>query len=400
MKKPVKYQFIADQLLKTGDEFSAIKNLEEAEHNYRTSLKYYKKARDPVGEGYALSGIGILHEMEGNYPESRTYYEKALNKFQKANDHEKIGILSKLIASTYEAHDALEDALIDYKKSLQSFQKIRNTEKEEEIKRSIISIEEKKSSQKINKKHLLFLSTYLILICVAELVITYYSMEAGLIIHVMVLILLLVHASLDSSYNFSILLLSMMAVPMIRIIGLTIPIMQTPALYWFPIISIPLFAATFTIARAQNISRRKLGLTLGNIPVQLAIGLSGLLLGFIEYQILHPKPLIPYFSLETVLIAGTILLISTGLAEELLFRGIIQKNAENLFGSFFGLIFTSLLFTSMHIGWIFVLDLLFVFSVSMFYGYMFQRTNSLFGITLSHGISNSVLFLVMPFVVF
>jgi len=139
-------------------------------------------------------------------------------------------------------------------------------------------------------------------------------------------------------------------------------------------------------------------LVLGNIPLQLTIALSGVVLGFIEYLILKPKPLIYSLNLETVLFAGIILVISTGFAEELLFRGILQKNAEKILGRLWGLLYVSILFTALHIGWNSTLDLLFVFSVALFYGYAFQKTGSLFGITLSHGISNSFLFLIMPFI--
>jgi membrane protease YdiL (CAAX protease family) len=189
----------------------------------------------------------------------------------------------------------------------------------------------------------------------------------------------------------------MMVLPMIRIVGLSLPIMQVPHIYWFPLISIPLFAASYTLIRNQRLDRKKIGLILGNIPLQLLIALSGLVLGFIEFLILKPEPLIPTFSILPFIAAAIILLISTGFAEELLFRGILQRNAENVFGNIFGLLYASLLFTSLHIGWHSFMDLVFVFGVAMFYGYMFQKTRSLFGITLSHGLSNSVLFLIMPF---
>jgi membrane protease YdiL (CAAX protease family) len=212
---------------------------------------------------------------------------------------------------------------------------------------------------------------------------------------------LLVHSSIISENNdFSNLLRSMMILPMIRIIGLSVPLMQVPALYWFPIIAIPLFAASFTLIRVQKINRKDLGLTFGNIPVQLAIASTGILLGFVEYEVLGVKPLISTFDPIMILFASIILLISTGFAEELLFRGILQRNAEKIAGKVFGLLYTSLLFTSLHIGWHSFIDLAFVFGVAMFYGYMFQKTRSLFGITLSPGLSNTVLFLIMPFIVF
>jgi len=62
-----------------------------------------------------------------------------------------------------------------------------------------------------------------------------------------------------------------------------------------------------------------------------------------------------------------------------------------------GLLYTSLLFTALHIGWNSFYDLIFVFSVALFYGYTFQKTRSIVGVTLSHGISNTFLFLIIPF---
>ncbi len=251
-----------------------------------------------------------------------------------------------------------------------------------------------------SKKQFLILMGYLISIIVAEVLTAYSNVLIGLVIHSIILSVLLVHASMETDYNFSNLLTCMIVIPMIRIIGLTMPLLQVPSLFWFPVIAIPLFVSAIFIIRVQKVTPIDLGLTLGNIPVQLLIGATGIILGFVEYQVLHPKPLISYFSIESVLFAGIILLISTGFAEELLFRGIIQRNAENLFGKLFGLLYASLLFTSLHIGWQSIIDLFFVFGVAIFYGYMFQRTRSLFGITLSHGISNAVLFLVMPFIAF
>lgn len=253
----------------------------------------------------------------------------------------------------------------------------------------------------LNGKSILALLGYLALIIISEIINAYYSIEAGLIIDVVIICILLFHSSLiNDDKEYTNLLRAMIILPMIRIIGLSVPLMQVQALYWFPIIAIPLFAASITLIRTQKLKRKNLGLNLGNIPVQLLIASSGFLLGFIEYKVLAVKPLISTFDPLMILFAGSILLISTGLAEELLFRGILQQNTEKIFGSLFGLLYASLLFTSLHIGWKSGIDIIFVFAVSMFYGYMFQKTRSLFGITLSHGISNTVLFLIMPFIVF
>ncbi|MGB9980664.1 lysostaphin resistance A-like protein [Methanobacterium sp.] len=288
-----------------------------------------------------------------------------------------------------------QDNFPNYKKSLKIFE---NHEREIKVRKVITDLEDRQIRLKFFKKELIILTIYLLSIVAAEIVTAHYSIEYGLIMHTIILFALLINSSVTHSTKFSYLLRSMMILPMIRIIGLTIPLMQVNELYWFPVIAIPLFAASFTLIKSQKLTWKKVGLILGSIPLQLTIALSGVVLGFTEYLILKPQPLISSFNLETVLFGALILIISTGFAEELLFRGILQKNAEKILGKLFGLLYVSILFTALHIGWNSFLDLIFVFGVAIFYGYTFQKTGSLFGITLSHGISNSFLFLIMPFI--
>ena len=135
---------------------------------------------------------------------------------------------------------------------------------------------------------------------------------------------------------------SMMVLPIIRIIGLTIPLMQIQPLYWFPIIAIPLFAAIYTIMKSLGLTRKHVGLIWGNKKIQFLIAITEIFLGTIEYTILQPKPLIAVLDPLTLISASIILIISTGLAKELLFRGILQKNTENVFGKITGLLYTAL----------------------------------------------------------
>lgn len=264
-----------------------------------------------------------------------------------------------------------------------------------------------KISEKIHSKlfeiglpweYVLTLIFYLLALIVAELLTTYVNKIWGLSVHTIILFILLVNAAMVESKDFSNLLRSMMPIPIIRIVGLSIPMMQIKPLYWFPIVAIPLFAASIALMRSQNLSLKDVGLFFGDYKIQLLITLTGFFTGIIEFFILRPDPLISQFT-PMLLIGGfIILLLSTGLAEELLFRGILQNNTMKLIGPAWGLLYTSLVFTTMHIGWIYFADLVFVFCVAMFYGYCLIKTKSLMGITLAHGLSNSMLFLVMPFI--
>jgi NADH-quinone oxidoreductase subunit N len=59
----------------------------------------------------------------------------------------------------------------------------------------------------------------------------------------------------------------------------------------------------------------------------------------------------------------------------------------------------ALIFAALHIGYRSVVDVLFVLGVALFLGWVVYRTGSLLGATIAHGLTNIVLFLVMPFLV-
>lgn len=386
----------ADLFLKFGNIYCDMEEYDLAQGYYENSLNIYSRKKDHTGKGYSLTGLGIIRETQEDNDEARKYYDRALKSFKKAGDKEREGIVHSLVAGSYESQGAWEDALLEYKRSFQNFEESGRTG-HGDYTQITKSIQKKRSAFKVSRGEIIISLVYLLGLIIAEVMVAYSDLQVGLALEAVILFALLVNSSLNISYNFSILLRSMMALPIIRIIGLSIPLMQIQPLYWFPIIAIPLFASAYTIMKSQGLSLKNAGFIWGNLPVQLAIALTGVFLGTLEYLILQPKPLIGTFNLTNLLFASVILIISTGLAEEVLFRGIIQKNAENVFGAATGLLYTALLFTTLHIGWNSFYDLIFVFSVALFYGYAFLKTKSIFGITLSHGISNTFLFLIVPF---
>ncbi|MCK4491547.1 MAG: CPBP family intramembrane metalloprotease, partial [Candidatus Altiarchaeales archaeon] len=71
--------------------------------------------------------------------------------------------------------------------------------------------------------------------------------------------------------------------------------------------------------------------------------------------------------------------------------------SENLFGSTAGLISASIFFAIMHTGLTiggnpsaYLLRFAFVLLVGMFYGYCYQKTGNLLGISVSHGLLNVI----------
>ncbi len=61
------------------------------------------------------------------------------------------------------------------------------------------------------------------------------------------------------------------------------------------------------------------------------------------------------------------------------------------------MLYVSGLFAILHMGFLSWLDVIFVFSVALFLSWVVKKTGSLLGVTLSHGITNIMLFLVVPF---
>ncbi len=387
----------ADALLEVGNIYVEREDYKNGQEFYEKSLESYQNVEDSSGEAYALTGMGLVFEKSGRFVDGRGYYIEALNKFKELNDKERIAIVHSLLGGTYESQGAWEDAIMEYKSSSSIFKKIGDQERKHRVDKLIDDIHKKRSKTKTTRNEKIIAVLYLLSLIIAEVCVTYINKEVGLGIEMAILFALLLNSSFDVSYNYSVMLRSMMVLPLIRIIGLSIPLMQIQPLYWFPIIAVPLFAAVYTIMKSQGLTRKHVGLVWGNKKVQFLVALSGIFLGTIEYTILQPKPLIAVLDPVTLISASIILIISTGLAEELLFRGIIQKNAENVFGTVAGLLYTAFLFTALHIGWNSFPDLIFVFSVAIFYGYTFQKTRSIVGITLSHGLSNTFLFLIVPF---
>jgi membrane protease YdiL (CAAX protease family) len=238
--------------------------------------------------------------------------------------------------------------------------------------------------------------SYLALITLAELVTTFVSPRAGLVMHSTLLIVLLVHGALTAGDPYHRLLLALVLAPLTRMLSLCLPLVTFPQLYWYLIISIPLGVATVLAARLLGFSRAQLGLTLRRFPLQVLVALTGITFGLVEYLILRPDALIDDPTWRNVLVSGVILMVCTGFAEEVIFRGVIQRASIQALGRF-GLLYGAILFAVLHIGYASVLDVVFVFFIALLFGWITEATGSLVGVTVAHGLTNIVLFLVMPF---
>jgi membrane protease YdiL (CAAX protease family) len=205
----------------------------------------------------------------------------------------------------------------------------------------------------------------------------------------------MIFSAVNISYPHRRLLLPLALVPLVRIISLSIPLAGIPQIWWYPIIYAPLFIACIVVMRISHFRAKQVGLTVGKWYVQLLIMLIGYLVGVGEYLILKPQALITNLTFQEIILPAIILTLSTGFVEELIFRGVLQRAAVDSFGNW-GLVYISLLFAVMHMGYLSLIDVVFVFAVAMIFSFIVKFTGSLLGVSLAHGTANVVLYLVFP----
>ncbi len=239
---------------------------------------------------------------------------------------------------------------------------------------------------------------YLVLIVSAEVVTNIFHLTQGIVFHGVILTGLIIHSSRTANLSTRNFLLALCLAPLTRIMSLSMPLTRFPVTYWYLIIYPPLFLAAWLASKHLDLTAKGIGLNAQKPRLQIGVALTGFIFGMAEYYLLRPEPLIPELTWAKVVLPAFVLLAGTGFVEEFMFRGVIQRASMIALGGR-GLPYVALLFASLHLihysanPW----DIPFVFLVGLFFGWTVNKTGSLLGVTLSHGITNVILYLIMPF---
>jgi membrane protease YdiL (CAAX protease family) len=160
------------------------------------------------------------------------------------------------------------------------------------------------------------------------------------------------------------------------------------ALLSLPITEGIILGITLLFAKSEGASLRKLGLKKPSLRMIVIVSFAAVLLLFlagsislVEETVLGPDPeaellaeaLLPRDSLQLIALIG-ISLALVGPAEELAFRGFVQRGFETSFGKTAGLVIASILFGLLH-GLNSLRAILPVTVVSLFLGYIWQKTD-------------------------
>jgi membrane protease YdiL (CAAX protease family) len=251
---------------------------------------------------------------------------------------------------------------------------------------------------------------YLLAITVAEAIVIALESVTGLVtasiigitFHIVILLIVIIDAALINNYYHERFVISLSMIPLIRIISLSMPLADITILWQYAIIYIPLLAAVIVLANILDYRFQETGVKFGFPPLQLVVALTGLGFGVVEYLILKPEAMVTDLTLQAVWLPALVLLLTTGMVEEFIFRGVLQRSAIEVFGGR-GIVYISYLFAVLHIGWtqmesqFAAYEVAFVFVVALFFGWVVKKTGSLLGVALSHGLTNIILFIVAPF---
>ncbi len=234
---------------------------------------------------------------------------------------------------------------------------------------------------------------FVLLIALGELLLFLGHMGAAMVVHGINLIgLVLLTAFMeDRIYQ------ALMLLPLFRLLNVAMPVFFELTLYSYALVYIPMFIPAYLIIKEKRLSYEEMGLTTAGFLTYLPTAVAlGLLMGWGEYQVLHPQMLTPGQDLMSLVKLSLIMIFFVGLIEEFVFRSVLQTVLVDRMGLVKGILGASLLFGMMHSGYGMFSELIFVFFAGIVFGIFFLKTNSLPLVALSHGVTNISLFMIVP----
>jgi uncharacterized protein len=244
---------------------------------------------------------------------------------------------------------------------------------------------------------------YLVLLTLAELAVTYVNPVLVFPLHGGLIALIGLHLAVVQSWpipaeqrtRLSAMLVALLTAPLIRIISLTLPMGAVDAPFRYVVAGIPMLIGGVLAGRAAGFDRADLGLVWRGAVLQVAVVGISVAIGVAEFLILRPGPLSPLPWSASGVLPALGVGVFTGFPEELIFRGVMQSAARPLLGRW-NWVYVAGVFAVLHVGYGSLPDVLFVFAVGLLYGWVVERTRSIIGVSIGHGLANVVLLCVAP----
>jgi membrane protease YdiL (CAAX protease family) len=233
---------------------------------------------------------------------------------------------------------------------------------------------------------------YALALLMVELVTIFLNPVLGLAGHALLIFALYVGASLVWERPIFRLLVALVLPSVVRLLSFALLLIPLPLPLALAVIGLPLLAAAYSGQRVLGFARPLVGLTLRAMPVQVLIAGSGVTFGGLYYAVARPAALM--IGDTAPLLAAAALIVVSGLIEEFIFRGLLQRAAVNVLrwpGQVFAAGIYALLYLSAG-----PLPVLIALLTGLIYSWLARQTRSVLGVGLSRGIANACALLLFP----
>ncbi|NPE27558.1 CPBP family intramembrane metalloprotease [Methanococcoides sp. SA1] len=262
--------------------------------------------------------------------------------------------------------------------------------------REDVSLQNGSGNYSINMEHLTIILPSLAII-LAELSLFFGYTKLSTWVHIILLVVLTLSTILINNADKQYLLRAFILLSLLRILNMSMPVFFDLTLYSYVFIYAPLLIPIYVLVKDQGLDWEYLGMSRSIRYYELPLALLvSLIIAVGEFMIIKPGYLIPDLSFFNLLKISLIMVLFVGFFEEIIFRSILQTKLEKLIGNYRGLFLASILFGVMHSGYGTPYEMLFTAFAGLVMGYMYQRTRSLFLVSISHGFVNVFLFGVLP----
>ncbi len=183
-------------------------------------------------------------------------------------------------------------------------------------------------------------------------------------------------------------------------------VLFTSSLPWFfinqnlllPAVYSTILALCFWHMHEHDIKPSSIGFVTDKLFKYIILGaIIGFMTGWVEYWVLKIPPAFPAFEVKYLVRDLFYMTFFVGLGEELLFRGLIQRDLIEAYGVNKGILGQAFLFGIMHMTWRSPLEVLFTFVAGLMFGILYHKTGSLTAPIVFHGVNNTMLVSVLPY---
>jgi membrane protease YdiL (CAAX protease family) len=195
------------------------------------------------------------------------------------------------------------------------------------------------------------------------------------------------------------LLVTLSVVALERLLSVAMPLVPVGEVDRFVLVAMPTLAGIALAARLARYSRHDLGLVIDAQIVRASLFAipPGLAVGFVYYWMVRPLPLITELTMSDFLAPVVVLALTTGLVEEMLFRGLLLRAASCRLGPLPGTMYAGGLYAILSTTPLSGIGIATVFVTALCLSGLTIKTGSIVPAAVAHASLNVGLLLLAPF---